>query len=417
MNLAQTSSTDEREQPWKLSLAVTLFAMMTLQMSSLGFSPLLPDIKKEFGISYSQLGLFTGLYGLVAIVSSIPAGLLAKRFGEKRVLTTGMGIVACGLFALSLASSFDLALGSRIGWLLGYRLAFVCVMTAVVITAPPSLRGVAMGMVGAIGAFASVIGAPFGSTIGAELGWRHAIVAYAGMAILGGLIFFAFYTRRDHGTVASSTGHPHAIPASTSTGNDPPVPAYKVPVVWALALLLGLCNAGGFSATFFVPSVMKEVFGSTATEGAYLISIAYVFTIFGNFFCGWLVDRFDRWWILGGAMLILVPSALAMMSTNLYVFMIATTLMIAIGSSVTNQVYGIAGTILTGRNTGPAIGIVSLGSGVFGYVGPQLLGSLRDWSGGFDAGWYAMAGAAALTFIEVLLLKRYSDRRKEKTNG
>ena len=57
--------------------------MMAIQMSSLGFSPLLPAIQKDFGISYSQIGLFTGLYGLVAMAVSVPAGLLAKRVGEK----------------------------------------------------------------------------------------------------------------------------------------------------------------------------------------------------------------------------------------------------------------------------------------------------------------------------------------------
>ena len=57
--------------------------MMAIQMSSLGFSPLLPAIQKTFGLSYSQIGLFTGLYGLVAMAVSVPAGILAKRVGEK----------------------------------------------------------------------------------------------------------------------------------------------------------------------------------------------------------------------------------------------------------------------------------------------------------------------------------------------
>jgi predicted MFS family arabinose efflux permease len=119
----------------------TLFAMLTLQMSSLGFSPLLPAIQKDFGASYSQIGLFTGLYGIVALAASYPAGVLAKRFGEKIVLSSGLGIVATGLLGLSLAPSFALGLTGRLIWLLGYRLAFVCVMTAIAVSAPPSLRG------------------------------------------------------------------------------------------------------------------------------------------------------------------------------------------------------------------------------------------------------------------------------------
>ena len=66
--------------------AATLVAMFALQLSNLGFSPLLPSIQQEFGMSYTQLGLFTGLYGLLAMLLSVPAGVSARRFGEKRVL-------------------------------------------------------------------------------------------------------------------------------------------------------------------------------------------------------------------------------------------------------------------------------------------------------------------------------------------
>ena len=61
---------------------------------------------------------------------------------------------------------------------------------------------------------------------------------------------------------------------------------------------------------------------------------------------------------------------------------------------------------MAGRDAGPVIGIVSLGAGVFGYVGPQMLGILRDWSGGFNAGWYFLAFAATVTLVEIVVLHR-----------
>jgi predicted MFS family arabinose efflux permease len=114
--------TAEKPQRWAVPFLSTLFAMLTLQMSSLGFSPLLPAIQKDFGASYSQIGLFTGLYGIVALAFSYPAGVLAKRFGEKVVLSAGLCIVAAGLFGLSLAPNFALAFpaaccgSSATGW-------------------------------------------------------------------------------------------------------------------------------------------------------------------------------------------------------------------------------------------------------------------------------------------------------------
>jgi cyanate permease len=58
------------------------------------------------------------------------------------------------------------------------------------------------------------------------------------------------------------------------------------------------------------------------------------------------------------------------------------------------------------------MGVLSLGAGICGYAGPQMLGVLREWTNGFSAGWYMMAGIVSLTLIELLLLKRYSEKKE-----
>jgi hypothetical protein len=68
------------------------------------------------------------------------------------------------------------------------------------------------------------------------------------------------------------------------------------------------------------------------------------------------------------------------------VFQLAIIAIISLGLAATNQIYAIAGELLPARELGPVMGIVSLGSGVFGYAGPQGLGVLRDWTGGFFGG-------------------------------
>jgi predicted MFS family arabinose efflux permease len=80
---ASVRATGFKSGAWTVPFAVTLVAMFALQLSNLGFSPLLPSIQQEFGMNYTQLGLFTGVYGLLALALSVPAGVSAKRFGEK----------------------------------------------------------------------------------------------------------------------------------------------------------------------------------------------------------------------------------------------------------------------------------------------------------------------------------------------
>jgi len=99
---------------WVVSFVATLCGMMALQMSSLGFAPVIPLIQQTFRMSYSQVGLFTGIYGILALILSVPAGLTAKKLGEKTVMLTGIAVVALGLLVLSRATDFNGALAGRI---------------------------------------------------------------------------------------------------------------------------------------------------------------------------------------------------------------------------------------------------------------------------------------------------------------
>jgi predicted MFS family arabinose efflux permease len=392
----------DQSHRWGASFAATIAAMMAIQMSSLGFSPLLPAIQKEFGISYSQIGLFTGLYGLVAMAVSVPAGILAKRVGEKPAVTGGLLGVALGLMLLSQASTYQWALGARAVWLIGYRVAFVCVMTSIALVAPPDFRSTAMGILGAMASLASVIGAPFGTIIAEPYGWRGGIIGFALMALLGAAVFWSVYK-----PVAGSGG------VASFHGDGPSAPtrsAFRTPVVWSM-ILLGLINMGGFSATFFVPSAVKTTFQLGAMESAHVISTSYIVAIFANLLFGYLCDKFDRWDTMIGLAVLLVPACFAMMIPNLLVFRVATALVISLGLCATNQIFALAADVVGRSELGPVMGVVGLGGGLFGYVGPQVLGMLRDRTGGFTAGWYFVALGVIVSLIEIVFLRRYARSR------
>jgi predicted MFS family arabinose efflux permease len=393
---------------WVIPFVATLFGMMALQISSLGFAPLLPHIQKAFGMSYSQIGLFTGVYGLLAIVLSVPAGLTAKYFGEKRVLISGLVVVALGLGALSTANSFTGAFLGRGLWITGYRFAFVCVLTAIGLTCPPSLRGRTMGILGAMSSLASVIGAPFGSSIGEAFGWRNGIRAFGCAALLGAVVVAIFYQDPVAGTERAQS---HSLGETRQTAQGAPS-AFRMPVVWALALLFGLVGMPSFSVTFFVPSAATSIFKLDAVAASWIISSGYLVAIFLNLLVGYLMDRYNKWVIMGTLMTLLVPACLAMTTSHLAVFRVGAASILGIGFTATNQIYGIAADVLRGRQTGNVMGIVSLGAGVCGYLGPQMLGALRDWTGEFAAGWYMMAAIAAISVAEFVVLGRYG--RKEK---
>jgi predicted MFS family arabinose efflux permease len=387
---------------WLLPFGVTLVAMFTLQLSNLGFSPLLPSIQQDVQMSYTQLGLFTGLYGLLAMLLSVPAGITARRFGEKRVLALGLVGVAIGSVLLGRASSFESALAFRGLVIFGYRFAFVSVLIAVALTSPLALRGRTMGVLGATSAMASVIGAPLGGALAAELGWRIAILGYALMALLGAAVFWLFYR-------PMVDPEPPPTPSAASPTR---ASAFRSPAVWMLALVVGLGGFGQFTITYFVPSVAKGVYGLDAAAAGFIISTGYIAAIVLNLAIGALADRFDKLIVLGAMFVLLAAASISLTIENELVFRVASAVGIGFGFSAANQLYGLAGTLMPRSEAGNAMGIVSLGAGLFGYFGPQMLGILRDVTGSFSAGFAMIAAADLSTLALVVLLYRMTRSSK-----
>lgn len=390
-----TTTTAASPARWLLPFGVTLVAMFALQLSNLGFSPLLPSIQRDFAMSYTQLGTFTGMYGLLAMILSVPAGVSARYAGERRVLALGLLGVAVGSLLLGRAWSAESAIAFRGVTIFGYRFAFVSVLIAVTLTAPPRLRGRTMGVVGATSSLASVIGAPLGGMLVRDVGWRDAILGYAGMAALGAVLFWWFYRpAADPGTPAEG---PHAVGGDTRS-------ALVSPVVWTLALIVGLGGFGQFTVTYFVPSVANALYGLDAAAAGVIISTGYVTAIAVNLLVGVLVDRFNKLLVLAGVFALLATASASLTIEHQTVFRVATAAVIGFGFTAANQLYALAGSVMPRREAGNAMGVVSLGAGLFGFLGPQLVGILRDRTGSFAAGFYMVAIADVLTLALIALL-------------
>ena len=386
---------------WLLPFGVTLVAMFALQLSNLGFSPLLPSIQQEFGMSYTQLGTFTGMYGLLAMILSVPAGVAARHFGEKRVLALGLLGVAAGSVLLGEAWSAESAIAFRGVTIFGYRFAFVSVLIAVALTAPPALRGRTMGVVGATSSLASVIGAPLGGVLVREFTWRDAILGYAGMAAFGAVLFWSVYRPT---AIADTRSDPEKSDAGGGS-------AFVSPVVWTLALIVGLGGFGQFTVTYFVPSVAGTIYGLDAAAAGVIISTGYMTAIVVNLVVGWLADRFNKVLVLGGVFVLLAIASASLTVEHLLAFRVATATVIGFGFTAANQLYALAGSVMPPREAGNAMGVVSLGAGLFGFLGPQLLGILRDWTGSVAAGFYMVATADVLTLGLIVLLFRMTRGR------
>ena len=66
-------------------------------------APLVPGYAEEFGLSKGGVGLLVGAFGAGALLGGVPGGLAAARFGPKRAVVLGLGLLALASFGFALA--------------------------------------------------------------------------------------------------------------------------------------------------------------------------------------------------------------------------------------------------------------------------------------------------------------------------
>src|SRR5438477_12079800 len=67
---------------------------------------LLPTWAQEFRLNLAQVGLIRTAYTAAMASFQIPAGLLAERWGERRLLAAGTALTACGFIAAGAWAGF-----------------------------------------------------------------------------------------------------------------------------------------------------------------------------------------------------------------------------------------------------------------------------------------------------------------------
>jgi predicted MFS family arabinose efflux permease len=83
-----------------------LFLFFLLNIGMGVFAPLLPQIMGTLDLSFAAAGLLGGAFGLTRFAADLPIGLLVERFGFRRALHAGMGLLLAGNVLSAVAASF-----------------------------------------------------------------------------------------------------------------------------------------------------------------------------------------------------------------------------------------------------------------------------------------------------------------------
>jgi MFS family permease len=248
--------------------------------------PLLPFIRTEFGLGYTQASFVTSVFALANGAAQLPAGWLADRFGPTVLIMVGILGVALAGILVGISQTYVMLLASLIlmGLLAGgYHPAATPLISKSV---EPNQRGRALGY-HLIGGNASFFLAPVvAGAIASVWGWRGSFFGLALPTIVFGLIFYIYLRRR--------TDKIHAQEARRGLDEEKPPPPGNVRRLVAFLTMTVLAGGAGMSMTAFLTLYAVDRLGATEETAASLLSIVYFSGLWAGPVGGYLSDRVGR---------------------------------------------------------------------------------------------------------------------------
>lgn len=176
-------------------LAIATFTQAASGFFVQGIGALGIHLQRDLQLSTVQLGLLVSAAQVVPLVGLLVAGELLDRCDERWVVGAGAGVVAVGLLAGSAAPGYVSLLLVLLFVGAGYSTVQPGGSKSVASWFDTSQRGFAMGIRQAglpLGAALASAALPF---MAEARGWRAALVTGGLVALLGSLVFMAFYRR------------------------------------------------------------------------------------------------------------------------------------------------------------------------------------------------------------------------------
>ncbi|PRB14216.1 MFS transporter [Microbacterium sp. MYb62] len=286
---------------WMLALGV--FAVGTGEFVLAG---LIPEVAEEFALSAGEAGQVVTIFAATCAVAGPVATVLTTRWPRRRVLSAAIALYIVGTAGTAAAPDFALVLLAQVAAAVGTGVFVPNAAVAAAAMVPEGRRGRAIATVVSGFTIAVAVGAPAGTAIGAELGWRSTMWLAGAVAAIG-FVGIATLVPRTLGGSASDIGSRNALGAVI--GIVGPLAQPKVRALLATTLV-------AFTAVYIPYTYVGTVFEpATGGDGVRLSLVMLTFGVsgvIGNLLGGRLVDRHGGGVVVAGALIVLTLSLAAM---------------------------------------------------------------------------------------------------------
>lgn len=378
-----------------------------------GFTAFFEPIVNDMGWSYTQLSVAASLRGLEMGILSPVVGMLADRWGPRKLIFGGVLVTAASLLLLSSATSLIMFYVSFALLAIGVSACTVTVLLTAVANWFRRKMGLASGIAICGFGFSGVL-IPVIVRLIAVYDWRTTlhILALGMMVLVLPLSLFFRHQPEQYGYLPDGQKQGElAYPDETSPRQAVEIEmrakqALKSGTFWRLALARMYHIMTMMAITTHVMPYLSSLGFSRSTSSLVATAIPLI-SISGRLSFGWLGDKFSKRSV--------AATSFIMMSVGVFCFAYASDariwllvpflVLLGTGYGGTNAILPALGREYFGRTKFGSIYGLMEGIGTIGaIIGPTLAGWAYDTSGSYQIIWLLLAGLAVLAMISVFTI-------------
>jgi MFS transporter, ACS family, tartrate transporter len=412
-----------RKVSWRLlPLIIVIYLVNYVDRTNISIASL--TMNKDIGLTAYIYGWGAGIFFLGYALFEVPSNVILEKVGARlwiaRIMIT-WGIIS-GLMAIVTGPTSFLALR----FLLGVAEAgfFPGVIFYLAKWYPAEYRGraisglfIALPLANGLASILSAAILGMDGILGLR-GWQWVFVVEAIPPVL--LAFVVLATMHDRPEKANWLGaderawlsHRLAEERSTIESHAGQLSLWRTlcdPRVLALSLMYLTAVTASYGVVFFLPQIVKQLGLSNLTTG-FVSAVPYVFGLLGLLVWGWSSDRsHERRLHLVVACLI---TAIGLFAAGLLSGTYASLAAICVATfgiyAARPPFWPMPSLFLTGTSAAAGIALVNSLGNLGGYVGPFIVGWIKDATGGFQAALYFLAASALLSAIVSFVATRAS---------
>jgi MFS family permease len=268
-------------------LALCTLAFIGTMVARLVISPVVPQITAAFSVSKAGVGLaLTGMWIAYAL-TQFPSGVLADRFGERRIILASVGVTAVASALLAAAPNFPIFAGTAI--VLGAGAGLHYSVATSFLARYFDRVGRAIGIHVSGGPIAGVVAPIAAAAVAVRYGFRPALLLGAAVAAP---VFALFWLRVE----PTEPAQPDTAMRSRFEIGPLRTLLSRREIQYTTVMAVGGAFCWQATASFF-PAFLIEYHGLSAARASALFSAYFVVLGAAQPLLGVLSDRLGRDWI------------------------------------------------------------------------------------------------------------------------